>query len=486
MAKQVPTMFEPSYTPFQQETNFLTFLGSYVPENPTTATAYYKAIDPNNTKLTFPQWLKNAGFISDLSQWNPNGPQTLTSTPGDYGFGKINAAVRVIVLNAADLGFVRNQFIRCVPNCAARNSIIYTYLENYPVQVSSAEIFAIDTTVLPTPSVITAAIQDANNRPTTRIADVAFEWAPPPGNPTSTTRYGQLYTYVFHKDTTTGQITETRNWPNDPAFLSGTKVNGRTQFPPLVPVVAGDPFSPDLDGRGFKQHPGVCFICHGGTPKNLTSTGAYPRQGNVNGFRLLPLDIANLKFTSDNDPSDLLSRAAQEASIKAYNQIVLKTVPAGLETDDQGVLRVPHLAEVIRGWYAAFDGDQSMSSPTQNQTFIPRGWRESLGAPKGSEELYTTAIAPACRSCHFNRELSLDFGTEASFAADKSSILELALLPECQSNNPPPGKRPMPLARLTFANFWQSFITNGTFQYQNQYVKSHFGFTPTSYCSSKP
>jgi len=109
---------------------------------------------------------------------------------------------------------------------------------------------------------------------------------------------------------------------------------------------------------------------------------------------------------------------------------VLKTVPAGLETDDQGVLRVPHLAEVIRGWYAAFDGDQSMSSPTQNQTFIPRGWRESLGAPKGSEELYTTAIAPACRSCHFNRELSLDFGTEASFAADKSSILELALLPE--------------------------------------------------------
>jgi hypothetical protein len=483
MAQVAPTVFEPSYTPVQQETNFLTFLGSFVPESPTTARAYYNAIDPQGKKPTFSQWLVNAGFISNVNQWHPNGAQNITSTLGVYGDNIINTDSHAIVLNAADLGFVRNQFIRCVPNCGAPNPIIYTYLENYPVQTANG-VFGIDTTVPPTPAEIKAAIQLANTRPTSRIADVAFEWAPPPDGSSPRTRYGQLYSYLFHQDAT-GVITETRDWPNDPAFLNAKNGRTNTQFPPLFPLVAGEPFAPELDGRGFKQHPGVCFICHGGTPRNLTSTGAYPRQGNVDGFRLLPLDIANLGFTSDNDSGDPLSRAAQEAQIKKYNRVVLITTRGQTERDDQGVLRPPHLAEVIRGWYAGFDGDQSMSSPTQNTKFIPRGWRQSLGAPPGSEDLYLNAVAPSCRSCHFNRELSLDFGTEASFAADKSSILELSLLPECESNNPPPGKRPMPLARLTFDNFWQS-VTTGPLQYQDQYVKSHFGFTPTSYCASNP
>src|ERR1700687_114018 len=47
--------------------------------------------------------------------------------------------------------------------------------------------------------------------------------------------------------------------------------------------------------------------------------------------------------------------------------------------------------------------------------FVPRGWRESLGAPAGSEQLYIKTVATSCRSCHFNRELSLDFGTVGNF-----------------------------------------------------------------------
>lgn len=492
-----PTIITANQTPFQQQTHFLTFLGSFVPESSATAKAYYRAIDPQGQKTTFTKWLVNAGFISSESQWHPYGAQTITSTPGDYGDNKVNADSHVIVLNAADLGFVRNQFIRCKPSCTALNPIIYTYLENYPVApfaVGGSKFGSPEGRAFPTQDEAKAAIQSAIKRPlgdingqpicsdsTTcieRIADVAFEWAPPPTNLSSSTRYGQLYAFVFYHDL--NGITETISVPNG---LLGKDIQDFATGQ-VTQIQPGDPFPPNLDGLGFKQHPGVCFICHGGKPQNLTSTGTYPRQGNVDEFRFLPLDIANLMFTSDHDSGDLLSRLAQEAQIKKYNKAVLITARGGAGVDDQGVLRAPHLVEAIRGWYAAFDGDLLMQAPTQNVNFVPKGWREPAHggtARPGSENLYLTTVATSCRSCHFNRELSLDFGTAASFDAE-SDLLELTLLPECQSNNPDPKKRPMPLTNLTYQRMWQSNPTNQTVDL----LKAHFGFTPTSYCASNP
>jgi len=479
-AKTPPTVFLPNYAPVDQQTNFLTFLGKFIPEDPTTARAYYSAIDPQNKKVTFTQWLVEAGFIGKESDWHPTGAQTIvTGQPaGVYGDNIINTDSRVIIINNADLGFVRNQFIRCKPSCTARNPVIYSYLENYPVKTA-------DPFGFPTPEEAKAAILDANNHRENRIADVAFEWAPPPDGSSPETRYGQLYAYVFHKDSVTGAITETRNWFDDPAVLS--QLNGRAddQFPPLIPLAAGDPFAPELDARGFKQHPGVCFVCHGGSPQALSSTGQYPRQGKVSGFKFLPLDIPNLLFTSDNDAGDSLSRAAQEAQIKRYNQAVLVThgaIPPSTAggawriprvIDDQGVSRTTHAIETILGWY----GGPTMPSPTQNTEFVPVGWREAAHggtAPAGSEDLYLKSVAPACRSCHFQRGIDADFGTAESFDANKSDILELVLKPECQSDNPPPGKRVMPAARRTFDLFW---LKN-----QDEYIKAHFGYTSTSYC----
>ncbi|MFZ3018133.1 MAG: hypothetical protein WA056_06745 [Gallionella sp.] len=479
-AKPPPIVALPTYAPADQQSNFLTFLGKYVPEDPVTAKAYYKAIDPLNKKVTFPQWLVKAGFIGQESDWRPTGKQDIrTGQPvGVYGPNIINTDSRVIVINDADLGFVRNQFIRCKPSCTASNPIIYTYLENYPVSTAD-QVFG-----FPTPAEAKAAILNADNNRTDRLADVAFEWAPPPDGSAPKNRYGQLYAYVFHKDSVTGAITESRNWFDDPAVLSQLNSRANDAFPPLHPIVAGDPFAPELDARGFKQHPGVCFMCHGGAPQALTSSGLYPRKGNVPGFKFLPLDIPNLLFTSDNDANDPLSRAAQEDQIKRYNQAVLITHGASrskdglwrvpMHTDDQGVWRTTHAIETILGWY----GGLTMPSPTQNTEFVPAGWREAAHggtAPAGSEALYLKSVAPACRSCHFQRGIDADFGTVKSFDANKSDILELVLKPECKSDNPPPGKRVMPAARRTFDRFWLGD--------QDEYIKAHFGFTSTSYCS---
>lgn len=532
----VPNVVNPNETELQREGHFLTFLGSFVAENPASSRAYYLAIDPNTTKPTFQDWLKNAGFISDTSQWNAFGPQKFACNlpgcdypAGTYGNGIINTDAHVIVLNAADLGFVRNQFIRCVPSCTAKNPKIYTYLENYPVAPfakGGSNFGSQDPTLVssayPLQSEAAAAINSAINRPLgvapfdplisldptkakvcapasdgclDRIADVAFEWVPPVTNPTSSTRFGTLYAYQFFPDAN-NNITETVNFA--PELVGNAKVlDFKTgQF---VTVVAGDKFAPNLDFIGFKQHPGVCLVCHGGAPAKLTSTGAYPHGGNINGFRLLPLDNRNLLFTSDSGP-EATSRANQEAAIKVYNQEVLKTVPTYAETDDQGVTRVAHLREVITGWYSSGDNysnDTSMSGTTQKAGWIPKGWRDTTHggtAPAGAETVYSNVVGPSCRSCHFNRELSLDFGTYANFHQE-SDLQQLALIAACKQNNPDPpdpGAKFMPLAHLTFERFWQTQsgpiqLQDITLDHEVDRLAANFGYgTVQGYCATNP
>ena len=80
----IPNPFNPNETPFQNQTHFLVFTGSDTPgENAKTATAYYNAIDPApHQKRTFPEWLKANGFIGDVSQWHPYGPQIIACDLG--------------------------------------------------------------------------------------------------------------------------------------------------------------------------------------------------------------------------------------------------------------------------------------------------------------------------------------------------------------------------------------------------------------------
>jgi|ERR1700730_1299443 hypothetical protein len=532
---QIPTIDAPHQSDVDAETHFLTFLGSFVPESPASATAYYNAIDPTASKRTFTKWLVNAGFIGQEADWRSTGAQNILIQPGcsgthtcTYGPNVVVADAHVIVLNAADLGFVRNQFIRCVPSCTAANPKIYTYLENYPVDAFAQHGSGFPSASgVPTQAEATAAITSAISRPVgvlpgtnpplrvDRIADVAFEWAPPANNPTSTTRFGQQYAFLFFRDCSAfatsgdptgvhstqciaggGTISETINWSSAAVAAQNSRLANQnpSQFPPLCsnasgsgacPINVNQPFAPELDGRGAKVMPGVCLVCHGGKPQNLTSLGTYPRGGNIGGFRFLPLDNANLMFATPE--SDSNSRTSQQSNIKSYNQAVLLTVSQQLESDDQGVRRLPHLAEVIKGWYAP-----NMTATAQNEQFVPAGWGGDPNSTLG--KFYLETVGPNCRTCHFNRELSLDFGTVGAFDQE-SDLLQLALLVECSSfkpndYSPDPKLRPMPLAHLTWQRFWQN-VNNTINPSPNptmvQQLKDHFGFiTPGAYCATNP
>jgi len=563
---QVPDTDTNGESNLQVQTRFLSFIGSFTGESPAISKAYYKAINPSGSKQNVTAWLVRAGFITLESDWNPSGPQKIACdlgaaagcdlTTAQYRSltnhsGIITTDSHAIVLNAADLGFVRNQYVRCVDPanltstspCTASNPIIYTYLENYPVAPftggSGGSGFP-GKSGYPNQAEANAAIRSAINRPagncpTTgiapgggscnpgaslqRIADVMFEWAPSETNPTSSTRFGQLYAYLVDPNNVNS---ETLTFPDDlvnnpnpvkninkrPNFsLSAVAANltdpahNAPPFPPIntstgtrITFTTSDYFAPELDGRGFKQHPTVCLVCHGGKPTQLTSSGLYPRGGNINGFRLLPLDVGNLNFSSQSGPDQpstngslaFTDLAHQELQLREYNKTVLLTVGTSLERDDQGTLRAPHLAEVINGWYAP-----NFAGTSQNTSFVPTGWT-------GFETLYTHTVAPSCRSCHFNRELSLDFGTVANFDQE-SDILQLALLPGCSIARPNdystnPKADYMPLAHLTYLRYWQTMggaqpIDFGNFNLDHEpdRLASHFGLSSVGgYCATNP
>jgi hypothetical protein len=503
----VPNFSNPNETEFQKETHFLVFLSNTQPENAASAKAYYKAINPSNSKLHFEDWLVNAGFIGNASQWHSHGAQTIvTGQPaGVYGDNIVNTDTHVIVLNAADLGFVRNQFIRCKPSCSAPNPIVYTYLENYPVApftVGGSNFGHAGGDAYPTAAEGAAAMASAITRPLgdlggdgvspctsgdtciERIADVAFEWAPPENSPTSSTRYGQLYAYVFFHDGS--GITETTDATPPQVGKPIPDLSNRT----MGTIVAGDKFPPNLDGLGFKPMPGLCLICHGGKPVAL-SGGVYPNNGKINGFRFLPIDTRNMLF--GDPPLDL---ASQETQIKRYNQDVLLTVSQAVESDGK-VRRPPHVAQLIHGWYSGggnYSDDQGMSGTSQNSDWIPPGWREApFGtAPGGSENLYKEVVGPTCRSCHLNRELSIDFGTSEDFHRE-SDLAQLALLPQCNANHPKAGAKFMPLAHLTYQRYWETQAVSKTLAdgfvlaFQPDTLAAAFGYgSVQGYCATNP
>lgn len=244
-----PTDFN-GETNLQVQTRFLSFIGSFIGETPAVSKAYYKAINPSGSKQKVTAWLVNAGFIQNASEWNPSGAQKIACDLGpqngcdmptrdsqgnlNHGYGIINTDSHAIVLNAADLGFVRNQFIRCIdPSnlrnptpCRASNPIVYTYLENYPVAPFALTSGFPVGSGYPTQAEANAAIRSALNRPAgncpsngiapgggkcapnkslQRIADVMFEWAPPETNPTSSSRFGQLYAYLVDSNDVTSE-----------------------------------------------------------------------------------------------------------------------------------------------------------------------------------------------------------------------------------------------------------------------------------------
>jgi len=109
------SLVPPAFNPGSPDT-FLQFLELQVPQDVSTATAYYKAVDPNNRRTTLNDWLVVNGFIKN--------PGDLTS--GANGDLLVKRDAFAMYVNDVDLGVTRRFYSL---TDASGNVAIYT--ENY-------------------------------------------------------------------------------------------------------------------------------------------------------------------------------------------------------------------------------------------------------------------------------------------------------------------------------------------------------------------
>jgi hypothetical protein len=183
--------------------------------------------------------------------------------------------------------------------------------------------------------------------------------------------------------------------------------------------------------------PGNCLVCHG-------SHGSYVN-GKVSNAYFLPFDLEHGLDYYSTDPSNPLSRAAQEAKFKRLNQIVATT---------DLYRELPHARVLLNKFYGApenftFD-PRNPIPPWPSATFqdnrIPDGW---YTGGIDTQQIYRKVVAPYCRTCHISNNSDIfNFGTWDQFRDLAFKIR--TLLCATHDNNI------MPNAEVTSNRFWRS------------------------------
>jgi len=159
-------------------------------------------------------------------------------------------------------------------------------------------------------------------------------------------------------------------------------------------------------GVNFNNHiPSNCITCHGGQP--------YSNASFESGNQFLPFDLDNFDFDSTH------TRASQESSFRALNQIVRRVAVLNTKIDFSPADVNHSIQYQIDGWYNNPSHADVLPSCGANQAcfnsgYLPSGWNTSAHGP----DLYRTVIRGNCRSCHIanNAHPDLTFDDEGQFA----------------------------------------------------------------------
>jgi mono/diheme cytochrome c family protein len=323
-------------------------------DTPQSAAAYYKAIDPNDTRTTFLNWLKENGFIA-------RDRTSFTWSDLETGSG-----AHAVYTNNYDLGFGRDMYAR-VKSCLGPTPTL-----GQPIDL--ATIGQCDVAAV----VINYASLEGAAKKLNPVLAVAMEYAT---TPSLNRRIVQFYT--FAPDSASGEFKRVS--------------------------------SANLDGRGEKYMPQVCTVCHGGTPGGLKPDGTYVADGDVNAT-FLPWDLdAFLYSDADGANSDrsftdqptrgLYTRAAQAESLRKLNQLAYLTYHDSTRANRYTLPR-----QLVEGWYGKQDSPaRAFTSSTFNGAFTPAGWTANGvdGAagtaddnPADAPRIYSDVFARNCRACH--------------------------------------------------------------------------------------
>jgi mono/diheme cytochrome c family protein len=230
-----------------------------------------------------------------------------------------------------------------------------------------------------------------------------------------------------------------------------------TKFFTFNPTTGARENTINMDGRGEKAMPGPCITCHGGrgdalTPPDGTGNPRFPliansptgSRGDVLA-RMHPLELDVMDFSANA----AFTRAAQEASIKTINRMILCTypIPAPSGFPEDACRRVAAANEWQGSGAAliknAYGGD-GLPNAVYNDTLVPAGW-----GTVGQTSLYRDVVAQYCRACHIMRgtasQSDLDFDSFAKFQGFADRVKAHVI-----------DRGNMPLARIVY----DAFIAN--------------------------
>ena len=207
--------------------------------------------------------------------------------------------------------------------------------------------------------------------------------------------------------------------------------NGGSSFAKFYtfdPVTGARKLTIDMDGRGEKAMPGPCISCHGGRGDALTAPDASGKRR----FNLVQNTLSQTRGdvtarlhllepdTFDFSPVAGLSRAEQEAKMKAINKMVLCTYPlATPSVFPEDACRPTAFLNEWQGAAAAqiknaYGGD-GLPNAVFEDTYVPNSWQVA-----GQSTLYKEVVAKSCRACHNLRgtgnQSDLDFEEYEKFA----------------------------------------------------------------------
>lgn len=237
---------------------------------------------------------------------------------------------------------------------------------------------------------------------------------------------------------------------DNPADTNGAmKINKFFTFTP-----AGERLtSADLDGRGVKHMPGMCWACHGGQTLPLTPDGKF-QPYSLRSPKYNILGVSDFEYSLQ----DGYHRAQLEDKLRLMNRYVKDSYEdiAARDINDsatgRGKWSADYALELVNGRY---NGD--FSTGTYQDDFVPAGWQNGPGQ-ENAELLFKRVVEPHCTSCHSlqgraaagvdfagNLGNAVNFSSYTKFMAYRTRIIDYVF------------KRGiMPLSLRNFESFWKT------------------------------
>lgn len=425
------------------------------------ARAYYRAIDPDNTRTTLEGWMDANNF----------------GQPCDAVFGDDPCEVHVIFRDTKDLGYGRDMYARLNRNPDNSIRSFAVFVRNFRVDAISGQQYSTMN--------LNAAI--ANNTDPTRQSNIQWHFG---------SNAIEFSTYPYGP----GEPGEDYAADNLPGGVYATNDGTAPMFAKFFTFKPDDVNDPNtterrldvvnLDSRGDKSMPGPCIACHGGTSRALLPSGEFPAPipGSIPGDTQSQMQVIEASTVTFSEVpgwtcGDIVSgiHFINQGVLNTYAQVRRQYGDPDPNNQRLGYWQPEFAAELIKGWYGDFasaadpddftiepaPGDPDYNAAAQCDylinnfyDYVPSGWQPNPNTgtpPAGADDLFREVVAPNCMVCHSRRGVNLGPNDQEGVRQDIDfSSYERFMRHAEQIEHFIFHKGVMPLGLLNFDAFWDN------------------------------